>query len=335
MLRPIALRAAASVSVAALIYVAELFGFLDPRVARIGYGLVIVLGGAWVVSAMGDVVYRSLEPRIGNRALSISNAAKLMGYILVGVVGLSYIGISPEAALAGGAFTGLVIGLAAQPVLGNIFAGIYILATRFVEVGDEVRIITWELPYQWAFLPAYKFFSPDYVYVGYRGRVVEVNLFYTTIVTESGTEIKYPNMVVLRSAVIDYSPRWAKSRVVNVRVEYPLDAACIDDLVEMVKEALKGFDVVDGPYLNEQSENNRVIVLVRIRVPNGENWRRVKSEALRSLLSLWQRLKTEQRNLDCPATSWQGSTAQAGHQLAGLEAQSSISGEPMQGRRPR
>ena len=291
MLRPIATRAAIAAAAAAIIYMIELIGLIDARIARIGYGAIIVLGGAWIVAAAGDVIYKSLEPKIGNRALSISNTAKLLGYILVGIIGLSYIGISPEAALAGGAFTGLVIGLAAQPVLGNIFAGIYILATRFVEVGDEVRIITWELPYQWAFLPAYKFFSPDYVYIGYKGRVVEVNLFYTTIVTESGAEIKYPNMVVLRSAIVDYSPKWARNRIVNIRVEYPLDSVCIDELLKRVREALRGFDVVDGPYLNEQSENSRVIVLARIRVPNGENWRRVKSEALRRLLTLWQELK--------------------------------------------
>ena len=40
----------------------------------------------------------------------------------------------------GGAFTAVIVGLAAQQTLGNLFAGIVLLSARPFRVGDRVRL---------------------------------------------------------------------------------------------------------------------------------------------------------------------------------------------------
>ena len=49
-------------------------------------------------------------------------------------------GVTPQALAAGGAFTAVVLGLAAQQTLGNLFAGMVLLSARPFRVGERVRL---------------------------------------------------------------------------------------------------------------------------------------------------------------------------------------------------
>ncbi|AHC52405.1 hypothetical protein SUSAZ_01165 [Sulfolobus acidocaldarius SUSAZ] len=51
----------------------------------------------------------------------------------------------------------------------------------------------------------------------------------------------------------------------------------------------------NGPYFNEQFDKEYVAVLVRIKVRNGEDWRRVKSEVLKRLLKVRQEMIIRQQ----------------------------------------
>jgi small-conductance mechanosensitive channel len=152
-----------------------------------------------------------------------------------------------------------------------------------VEVGDTVRIVASQIPYQVASLPSYKYFSPDYVAPGYKGRVVEIGLVYTTLILDTGYELRVPNMVLLSSGVVDYTPKWSEKQVVLVRLELPLSVIDLDKLEEEIRKALEGLNVVAVDY-TEQSDKDFVIVRVKLEIPPGENWRAVKSEALKRLL---------------------------------------------------
>jgi Small-conductance mechanosensitive channel len=46
------------------------------------------------------------------------------------------------AALAAGGFAGLVLGLASQDVLSNIFGGIMLLISRPYKIGDRITLST-------------------------------------------------------------------------------------------------------------------------------------------------------------------------------------------------
>lgn len=272
----------------ALYYFAKLFlplfgVVLDAEQLNLVKSLIIVVAGSIAINIVGNAIIVYLRDRVNEKAYAVGNVVKVIGILAVLLLAISTSRLGAELALLGGAVTGLVLGLALQPVLGNLFAGIIILTTRFVEVGDTVRIVASQVPYQVAFFPVYKYFSADYVAPGYKGRVVEVGLIYTTLILDTGYELKVPNMVLLSSGVVDYTPKWSEKQVVFVRLELPLSVIELDKLEEEIRKALEGLNVVAVDY-TEQSDKDFVIVRVKLEIPPGENWRAVKSEALKRLL---------------------------------------------------
>jgi len=272
----------------ALYYIAKLFlplfgVVLDAEQLNLVKSLIIVVAGSIAINIMGNAIIVYLRDRVKEKAYAVGNVIKVIGILAVLLFAISTSRLGAELALLGGAVTGLVLGLALQPVLGNLFAGIIILTTRFVEVGDTVRIVASQIPYQVTLFPAYKYFSPDYVAPGYKGRVVEVGLIYTTLILDTGYELRVPNMVLLSSGVVDYTPKWSEKQVVFVRLELPLSVIDLDKLEEEIREVLEGLNVVAVDY-TEQSDKDFVIVRVKLEIPPGENWRAVKSEALKRLL---------------------------------------------------
>lgn len=150
------------------------------------YAIIILVGGIIVSRQLAALMVGILKDKLGNQALIIGNSVVIIGYVVSIAAAISYVGSIPETLLAGATFSGLVIGLAAQPVLSNFFSGILMLVTGMIKPGAQVRILTWHIPFQWAFLPGYKYFSPDSVYAGYMGNVLEIGLFYTKVLTEEG-----------------------------------------------------------------------------------------------------------------------------------------------------
>jgi small-conductance mechanosensitive channel len=261
-----------------------LFGVvLDAEQLNLVKSLIIVVAGAVAINIVGNAIIVYLRDRVKEKAYAVGNVVKVIGILAVLLFAISTSRLGAELALLGGAVTGLVLGLALQPVLGNLFAGIIILTTRFVEVGDTVRIVASQIPYQVTLLPAYKYFSPDYVAPGYKGRVVEIGLIYSTLILDTGYELRVPNMVLLSSGVVDYTPKWSEKQVVLVRLELPLSVIDLDKLEEEIRKVLEGLNVVAVDY-TEQSDKDFVIVRVKLEIPPGENWRAVKSEALKRLL---------------------------------------------------
>lgn len=254
----------------------------------------VALGIIWITHSLASAVRTRMPATLGAKAYHISSLVRISGYIIAIVVAAGVAGVDLTGLLAGGVVAGLVLGLALQPVLGNFFAGILLMATRMIEVGSRARVVTSSVPYSPTILPPYKFFSTDYVEIGYKGTIVDMNFFYTRMVTDSGREIKIPNALLLNSAIIDYSPEFSNREIINVRVEMPLASIDLDSLEDMVRNALRDFEIAGGPYINEQSDKDYVIILVRISVPENEDWRKVKSEALKRLLQLRKSLVAAQ-----------------------------------------
>jgi len=98
-------------------------------------------------------------------------------------VALSIAGVEPRTIALGGAFTAVIVGLAAQQTLGNVIAGTVLLSARPFRVGDRVRLQGGALAGQ------------------IEGTISSLGLLYTTFATEEGP-IVVPNSVVLNVAVL-------------------------------------------------------------------------------------------------------------------------------------
>ena len=162
----------------------DIFPDDDLTAVRITTALLLFILGWGFASALG----RSLTPTILRRmdpgtAGTVVFVIKLVTIIVVGAVALSVAGVKTSTLAVGGAFTAVVIGLAAQQTLGNVFAGIVIQGTRPFKVGERVRLIGVGLS------------------GSIEGTVSSLGLFHTSIL--DGTDrIMVPNNVLLSLAIV-------------------------------------------------------------------------------------------------------------------------------------
>jgi len=109
-------------------------------------------------------------------------AIRLITILLVGLVALGIAGVKPQTLAVGGAAATIVLGLAAQQTLGNIFAGVVLQSTRPFRVGERVRL------------------TGGPIAGSVEGTVSSLGLFYTTIL-KGQDRMMIPNNLLLLLAV--------------------------------------------------------------------------------------------------------------------------------------
>jgi small-conductance mechanosensitive channel len=95
---------------------------------------------------------------------------------------LGLLSVPIQQLLLGGALTGVIVGIAAQQALGNVFAGLVLLLARPFNVDDAIRIRSGTLGGELL------------------GRVIAVGLTYVTLETADGL-LLVPNSVMLASGI--------------------------------------------------------------------------------------------------------------------------------------
>ena len=162
---------------------------LHTKLAIIGLAVGFVVLAVLAVRSAGSEVNRVVRSRGGASAGStVKLLITLVGYLIILLAVLGMLAVPLGHLLVGGAITGVVVGIAAQQSLGNIFAGLMLLLARPYVVGDEVRIYSGALG------------GP------HDGLVIGMDLLYTTVQTDGGP-IRIPNAGLLASAVGPRPPK--------------------------------------------------------------------------------------------------------------------------------
>lgn len=149
-----------------------------------------VLGFAVAFVVLGVIATRAIAAQVAAAAtragLGTAGAAKLLfqlvGYLVVALGVLGLLTIPLQQLLIGGALTGVVLGIAAQQSLANLFAGLVLLGTRPRLGNGRVRVHSGALG------------GP------LDGHVVEMGLMYT-ILDSDGETIHIPNSALLGAAI--------------------------------------------------------------------------------------------------------------------------------------
>src|SRR5688572_6520698 len=130
--------------IAGVLVVFSLRGDLFPGYGtevRIATVVALVILGWGMAKALGQGLAPALFKRMDpGTAGTVGFVIRLLTIALVVIVALRIAGLRPEALAVGGAFTAVVVGLAAQQTLGNVFAGIVLQGTRPFRVGERVRL---------------------------------------------------------------------------------------------------------------------------------------------------------------------------------------------------
>ncbi len=206
--------------------------------------------------------------------------------LVIGVVAILALfelaGVSAQSIFLGSAFVGIILGLAAQTVLSNVFAGLLLVLANPFRPGDRVSFIS----------SSYGAFAPSYphemLYPSYAGTVEDVELLYTILRLDSGGIAKIPNSVVLGALV--HQPKIGgpkahrvrmtfpfsvgvpvvESALAEIAADFPADAARTPPRVEVTDISVASWDgvvVLWSPTLDDNLVRDRVLRAVLARHP--------------------------------------------------------------------
>ncbi len=143
----------------------------------------VILGWAFardVGRALGPQLFRRLDP---GTAGIVGFVIRLVTIATAVVVALRIAGLQARELLATTTFTAVVLGLAAQQTLGNLFAGTVLISARPFRVGERVRM------------------EAGAIGGAQEGIVSSLGLLYTTL-SSGENSILVPNSQVLAAAII-------------------------------------------------------------------------------------------------------------------------------------
>jgi hypothetical protein len=146
--------------------------------------VLLVLALGWLISRdlakVAPALFKRMDPATAGtvefliRFLTV--AATVLG-------GLAVAGISLQAVAVGGAFTAVILGLAAQQTLGNVFAGMVLLTARPFRLGERVRL------------------QAGVLAGSIEGIVASLGLLYTTL-SRGDERVMIPNTIVLSATIV-------------------------------------------------------------------------------------------------------------------------------------
>jgi small conductance mechanosensitive channel len=224
--------------------------------------VIIVLALGWLISRdlarLAPSLFRRMDPATAGTVefliRLVSVAATVLGAITIA-------GVSAQIVAVGGAFTAVVVGLAAQQTLGNLFAGMVLLSAQPFRLGERVRLYAGAIGQQ-------------------EGTVSSLGLLYTTL-TRGANKIMIPNTLVLAAVVVPVR----EPAAVDVRVKLntgvrPSQAQAILDS-ELGNE-MRGVTKV----VLEEIDGDDVFIRVQATPEDGDESARLADEIIQVLASV-------------------------------------------------
>ena len=146
--------------------------------------VILVLALGWMISRdlakVAPAIFRRMDPATAG---TVEFGIRFIAVAVTMLASLAVGGISLQAIAVGGGFAAVVMGLAAQQTLGNLFAGMVLLSARPFRLGERVR------------------FQAGALAGGADGVVASLGLLYTTL-SRGDERIMIPNTLVLSSAIV-------------------------------------------------------------------------------------------------------------------------------------
>jgi small-conductance mechanosensitive channel len=163
--------------------------FLAGSVAFVVFGLIAAVG-------LSGSARTALQPVVGQAHAGVVRYVLVLAGVFAWLaIVLALVGVPTNQLLVGGAVTGVLLGIAAQQTLANLFAGLVLLFARPFRVGDHVRFRAGAL---------------SGIIEGY---VTDLSLTYVRLDTRDG-KVLVPNAQALSAAVllVDDPPSGDKTR---------------------------------------------------------------------------------------------------------------------------
>jgi len=232
---------------------------LDTVVRMATVVLLVILGWALardVGRVAAPALFRRMDPATAG---TVGFLLRLATIAVVLFVALRIAGIAPQTLAVGGAFTAVILGLAAQQTLGNVIAGTVLLSARPFRVGDRIRLQAGPLAGQ------------------VEGIVASLGLLYTTLV-RGDDRIMVPNSVVLSSAVVPLREPDAVDLRARLRPEVKPSE------VQELLDATVTVATRSAPHIDlEEFDGEEVVVRISATPEHATDGRRLADEILAAI----------------------------------------------------
>ena len=161
---------------------------LQHRLAALGACVVFAVAGVIAVRSASEELSVVVALRGGHGVAGIVRLlTTVVGYLLVLVTLLSLLELPVQRLLLSGAITGVILGIAAQQSLANLFAGLLLLTSRPFTVGQWIVVHSGPMG------------------GSYEGRVRSIGLTFTTLDTDVGP-LHLPNLGLITAATGPRTP---------------------------------------------------------------------------------------------------------------------------------
>jgi small-conductance mechanosensitive channel len=203
--------------------------------------VLVLLALGWAVArdvgkAAAPTFFRRMDP---STAGTVGFVVRLATVLVTVIWALDIAGVSAGGLVAGSAFTAVVVGLAAQQTLGNLFAGMVLLSARPFRVGERIRL------------------QAGAAGGAIEGIVSSLGLLYTTI-SRGEDRTMIPNNLVLSAVIIPL--REPKS----VDVKVTLDAGIRPSHVQAILDQQVSIPTRSDPQVVlEEIDGDQVVVRVQ------------------------------------------------------------------------
>ena len=171
--------------------------------------LLIYIIGAWLISVLKKALKRMFERRKTEPTLAsfLTSFVSISLTVLLIVVTVSTLGINTTSLAALLAAGGMAIGMALSGTVQNFAGGLMILAFKPFKAGDFIEA------------------------QGQSGKVIEVNITATKILTVDNRVVVLPNGALSNGTINNYSGRPLRRIEWNVSVSYGVDAAACKEAI--------------------------------------------------------------------------------------------------------
>jgi small conductance mechanosensitive channel len=238
----------------------QLFGSDYETPVQIATTVVLIVLG-WQIArdigrALGPTLFRRLDP---GTAGTVGFLIRLVFVGLALIVALRVAGLDPRTLAVGGAFTAVIVGLAAQQTLGNLIAGTVLLSARPFRVGERVRLQGGGIAGQ------------------IEGIVSSLGLLYTTF-AQGDDQVMVPNSVVLNVAIVPLR----EPDGVDLRARLPADVTPLE-VQELLDSAIQT-PVRSQPQITlEELDGDEVVVRISATPERPSDGPRLASEVLEAV----------------------------------------------------
>jgi len=184
--------------------------YLIPWGIRVGFALLIFIGGRIVVSIIGGIVKKLLITAKMDEILVnfISAIVRWLLYLFVVVAALSQLGINTTSLIALIGAAGLAVALSLKDSMQNFAAGVMLLVFRPFKQGDYVEA------------------------GGTAGTVKEINIFSSTLLTPDNKQVIIPNGKIYSDVITNFSATGTRRIDMVFGISYEDDIAKAKGIIE-------------------------------------------------------------------------------------------------------